>query len=508
MAEFSTNPTGDGVSVVLLYWIEEELRRRGPPDGASVERTIWELLHAAQLPTALAGRFPTRADDIAFILSDRAVLGSIVEAALERWRGGPGAPVLRIAPRPLRPRQAAALLGDGINLGLIFGAEKVYFQDTVHALHTDESRSRSCGDRRVNVLGVHVRWRTADGVAAKRCLLVEDTGVVKEVRFDTPVPLHIVQTLHLPVRGEIELHRSISDHYERLGVAQLNPYPASQRADDKAHTHRLWSVASPPIPSPKAAPVPRGSSIFDALDAMGPSPFVFVQPNTGTEGRKAARYPTHARGAICQFISEEIWPQDDAIVREERGDLRYREVGSAHPSARGFLRFALRVNVAWNGTGFVAESGFVQVAEHDEHPVASRGRNGSVVSTRQGLGNLWYAQGTGWRRYVPTPEDLACMKDAAVRAACALNADLREADYLKLVGVDLLLEVGSDGRMAPLVLEANPRPAGLAQSWMLDDPSIPGVSCGLLQGIKRAFNYHSAPQLSNGVLTQTLTRAS
>ena len=99
---------------------------------------------------------------------------------------------------------------------------------------------------------------------SENALSVDDTGAVKEVRFDTPVPLHLVHTLHLPTQGEIELHRSVSEQCERLGVPQLNPYAASLRADDKARSHRLWSAASSPIRSPKMALVPRGSSIFDA----------------------------------------------------------------------------------------------------------------------------------------------------------------------------------------------------------------------------------------------------
>lgn len=468
----------DEVSVVLLYWIEEELRTRPPLRADSVAQTVRQILGDKPARAALTERLAGCTEALDRFLTDEELLGSVVDAAAERWRVGPDAPVQCIRPRALDPCQVGALLDDGINLGLIFGAENILFQDTVHALQTDETRSRGAREQRVNVLGVHTSWLTADYAAAKRSLLVDGDGRVKEVRFEQPVGLDLVFVLHLPRDGEQALHRCISAQFERLGMLQINPYVASARADDKAETYRLWARAMPAIDSPTAVCVPPGGQVADALGKIAGCPFVFVQPNRGSEGRSVARFSTDDGKEIERFIAQEIWPHDDALLREERGTLRY---GSGH----GYLHFALRVNVAWNGADFVAESGFGQLAAHPEHPVASRSRGGTMVPPYDALGHLYGPQKGRWRRHVLGPSDLARIKATAAGAARALNMGLQEREYLKLVGVDLLLETDARGGIVPIALDANPRAAGLAQSWMLESPAELGVTHALFEGIRR-----------------------
>lgn len=487
MSPLSSCAGDDLISAFLQHGIEEALRVRRVPDVGSAPRIVRAILH--EDPGALPP-FPSPpagcADELRWVLSHEHALTPIVEAAVERWRGGAHAPVLSVVCRPLSAERTASLLGRGTNFGLLFAAEKVYFQDTVHALQTDESRSRKEGDRTVNVLGVRLDWRTPDGRKAGRCLLADPAGVVREVAFEVPVPLDLVWTLHLPREGEIALHQQISAQCRALGLPEVNPYSASARADDKALTHTLWSRALPRVPSPEAVLVPRGACVRDALSTLGACESVFVQPNRGTEGDRAARFVFRDLDGIRRHICRGIWPQDDALVREERGGLRCRNADPAAPGIDGPLRFVVRLNVVWDGTKFVAESGFVQLARDAEHPVAARGRGGSLMSPHQAFANLCCAHQGGWRRYVLTPADMDHIKHTAVQAARALSPDLSHTAGLKVVGVDLLLEAGPDGALACLALEANPRPAGLAQSWMLDAPGVPGVSLALFQGIRTA----------------------
>ena len=60
------------------------------------------------------------------------------------------------------------------------------------------------------------------------------------------------------------------------------------------------------------------------------------------------------------------------------------------------------------------------------------------------------------------------MKTAAIDAAYGLNAGLDLDRYLKFVGIDILLETEgtetNEVKVIPVVLEANPRPAGLSRS--------------------------------------------
>ena len=76
------------------------------------------------------------------------------------------------------------------------------------------------------------------------------------------------------------------------------------------------------------------------------------------------------------------------------------------------------------------------------------------------------------------------MKTAAISAAYALNAGLDVEDYLKLMGIDILLEVEQSGanivNVVPVVLEVNPRPAGLSHSAEIigisDKKPVPRIS--------------------------------
>ena len=92
---------------------------------------------------------------------------------------------------------------------------------------------------------------------------------------------------------------------------------------------------------------------------------------------------------------------------------------------------------------------------------------------------------------MPTEDDVAYLRQMAVRAAQALNAGLLESEYLKLLGIDFLLEVDQAGRFSPIALEANPRPAGLAQSWEIpctvQKTVEPKVTFGLFDFIRSSL---------------------
>jgi hypothetical protein len=108
--------------------------------------------------------------DLARMLSDAKYLRRVSEAAEERAHCGDDAPSLLIAPCPISPKQADELLGDRTNLALIFDAESILFQDTVHVLHLDaiESRKNNDGAPGFNILGVHFDWLTTDGRTERR----------------------------------------------------------------------------------------------------------------------------------------------------------------------------------------------------------------------------------------------------------------------------------------------------------------------------------------------------
>lgn len=383
-----------------------------------------------------------------------------------------------IAPSPLSKQQRDKLIGHRINYVIIYGAESIFFKDTIHAFTVD-----SCCSYRVNVLGTRIEWLSADGKGVKRALFMDETGFIKEMAFDEPVPIHIAQILHLPLKREQQMHRELSDHFQKRDIPQINPYETSKRADNKAWTHKLWAQYDQKIISPRYVLIQQESpeNIFESLQSFVKETGkvdIVVQPNKGTEGRKVERFSME-NGLrtdllpVLEYIREQVLPEDDAIVREKRGNAGY---------SKHYLNIAFRINVAWNGLEFVAESGYAQVAKDETTFPASRGRGGQIIDINEALADLYYPKlwkslskfnGTfpkfhrdkTWVRLIPTGEDIARMKDAAVSAVYALNAGLNVRDYIKLIGIDILLEVdGNADSINPVVLEANPRPAGLNHS--------------------------------------------
>lgn len=515
----------EDLSVLLAHYVEAEIskqpglaealrERTTEPEGAHiVERQILELLMEKR--SFLLGRIPVTPDTmLADILSDQGYLKRVTEIAVERLRGGPEASALRIAPRPLTRYDIKEALEEGLNFGLIFGAEPIYFQDTVLAFQADEARSRPRQARKVNVLGVHVGWLTEAGEAT-RSLLVDKTGLVKEVQFEEAVPLHVVQTLHLPRIGEILLHQRISQLFENNGIDQINPYGASARASDKAWTHRLWKQCPrEKILSPASQLIPRSSTVQQALTVLrafvervgGRRSLrvlgVVLQPNKGTEGYMVERFEVDS--ARIYDIDEDhpavqhlmaLLKEDDALLREERGNVRFYSDETPEERSKGYRRVALRVNVAWDESGFFAESGYAQVSRNAQTFAASRGRGGSIVDIDEALLNLYYPRDGAWTRLIPTEAEIARIKQVAVSALQALNTGLPEKGYLKMAGIDMVLEVEGaeeEGRIQPIGLEANPRPAGLSHLREIGEISgekpKPMISTALFNAIHSLAN--------------------
>jgi len=442
----------EDTSVALQQYLEGEVQRRNSADPVAPVDFLKMLLSAN-----VGRRIP----------SDRDYLTRIAQVAYERHaarRADQDAPTLTIVPTPLTRRRINELLGNRRNYVMVFGAESIYFQDTVHALALDSHRHGG-----VNILGAHVNWLSSDRRSIKRAQAVDETGLVKEMAFAELVPIHIIQILHLPLKNEQDTHQELSIRFRNADIPQINPYAdSSERADNKACTHALWEKYERKIASPKYVLIPQGSSseeIFQCLRSFAEDTKkseLVIQTNRGTEGHMVEKFNIRAASgdALALFyIRDRVLPEDDAIVREKRGNVRYSD-----ESLASLLNVTFRVNVAWNGSDFVAESGYAQIAKDDMTFAASRGRGGRIIDINEALSNLRCARDGKWVRFIPTDEDVAAMKNAAIRAAYALNAGLDVENYLKLMGIDILLEAGKDGSLTPVVLEANPRPAGLSHS--------------------------------------------
>lgn len=455
-----TLPARD-ISIELQYYLEDEIQRKNILDPVVPADFLNILLSSKKS-----------------IPSDRGYLNRIAQVAYERYtarRITHDAPTITIVPVPFTKQQTEKLLGDRLNYVVIFGAESIYFQDTVHALAVDSYYSGG-----VNVLGVDIDWISPSGESVERAIIVDETGLVKEVALEESVPIHIVQILHLPLKSERQIHRKLSIQFHDRGILQINPYAdSSERADDKSWTHNLWNQWEQEIEFPKYTLIPQGSSqeeIFEILNLFAKKILnsdLVVQTNRGTEGHKVEKFfvgknlkTPSTFLPIVKYIIDQILPEDDAIVRERRGNVRYRDAENHAPNL--FVNVSFRINVAWNGSAFAAESGYAQVAKDDKTFPASRGRSGNIVDINKALANLYYLRGGRWTRLILRSEDIKAMETAAIRAAHALIAGLNVENYLKLMGIDILMEVKEQKEaifsVIPVVLEANSRPAGLSHS--------------------------------------------
>jgi len=413
----------------------------------------------------------------------RSVPGRLAEIAAERAVLGPETPELPLVAAPVASREAGRLLPGKVNFGLVFGGEQTLFQETVAAVAAD---GRLAGAEEINVLGVRDDWGAEEGVA-REALVADGEGVVRRMQFRPALKLHVVEALDLRTAAEVARHQELSAAWGRLGLGQVNPARGAERADRKFLAHQLWlNAPDGPVETPRVALIPEGSSAVDAAEALrlfaagwGRGMVrcaIVLMPDTGTEGRGVRCFDLGA-GEIgpghpaVEYAVRELLAHGDVLVRERRGNTLTRatsegETGPARP-------VAFRVNVAWDGEHFVAESGYAQVAASPGMFVASRGRGGEIVNINRALRSLCWVQGSAESRLVLSEAEVQELRRTAERAARALNVGLGSGEMLGHMGVDLLLEVvsGPGGqRLQWVVLEANARPAGLNHATEIVGP--------------------------------------
>ena len=259
------------------------------------------------------------------------------------------------------------------------------------------------------------------------------------------------------------------------GVHLVNPYAGACKLDDKAWSGRCWQQAG--LPTPSFRVVPRGSSVEEAAQALGEfagrRPRIVLKPADGTEGRGVAF--VQPESAQARTVLSALVQTGAALIMPEHGRLRYY----ADTAAR---RCTLRLNVCWDGHEAHAESGYAQVASTRD-AVASAGCGGRLLPLREVWAHLSLPDGTP---FVPTADDwrrLLATAEAGVRAlAAALSAAMPA-----LLGIDLLLDLDAEGRLLPLLLEANPRPAGLGHAQLLNSggpTNEPGVTLRLWRTLR------------------------
>jgi hypothetical protein len=320
------------------------------------------------------------------------------------------------------------------------------------------------GGPRYQVVGVHERWLRAGNF--RRALLFDECRMgLQEADIAAHPPIRGAQVFAVNLREERASHRRIADALP--GVPLTNPCAGVERLDDKAWTGRCWARAGVLTPRFIAlTPTVSPEAVQQFLLRAGP--LLVLKPCDGTEGQGVAY--VQARKVPAQL---DTWRrQGHLLLMAAHGLLRF--AGTAGP-----LPCTVRLNVCWDGRDAQVESGYAQVAAMPEG-IASVGRGGSMIP----LTELWthLARPNG-AAVTPTPDDWLRVRRAAAAGVETLAAALG-TDMPALVGIDVLLDLASDGSLQPLLLEANGRPAGMSHSCYLASTGPdngPGVSQYLWQ---------------------------
>jgi hypothetical protein len=386
----------------------------------------------------------------------------------------------RMAPPLALPLAHERLADDARLHGLVFSAFP-HITNELYPLLVDAAVAELEGCWRGLALGVHVDW-LRDGRPTRAIIYDVETNSLIEADLDDAPRLATAQALMLNLRAEGANHARIEAALH--GARLLNPLAGARRLDDKTDTARVWSSATLPTPRCLLVAEETPDAETDAFRAsLGPR--AIRKPVDGTEGRgveiiDAEGSPIAEPPLGCAGCGHADAPKPEPrvptpesrpyLLCEERGNLRVA-------SSCGPVRLTVRLNVTWDGRSAIAESGYAQVAA-SPHSVASVGRGGRIAALTGAWDELCTEDGTP---FAPTREDWDRLLAVAQSGVAALATALRD-DMPALVGVDLLLDLDEAGHLAPVLLEANPRPAGLSHARLLTPDGQtrePGVSARL-----------------------------
>lgn len=471
------------LGVVLKYWLIHAVEAATAPlptlrkrlharDGGQRSRARRELtralFQAASIDSDFLERLASGADmDTPAWPSEngrdqRGWVSRVAQLAYDGLLGEAVSPELLVAPAPLAPNAVAALLAGRIIHAVVCG-ELVGFANELFPLVVD---ARGVSDGAIHVIGVHGDWLQDTG-AASRAILYDDVhDVFIESELTERLQLDSVQFLYLGQAHEQERHQRLSEQLK--GRLQLNPFQAARVADSKWNTYELLRAAGVPTPQTMrvtaAMPAIEWTAEVTAFCHECAIGGLVVQPDCGTEGAGVGFFSCLATGApepeAIEHI-ERLQSVGDVVVRAPIKGLRFRE-GQASYSAD------LRVNVAFDGERYLAESGYLQVAGDPDAFASSVGRGGRIVPLSGGA-----LSGLGISN-----EQRGPILETACRAA---EAFAKGGHRLGLLGVDLKVKKAESG-LSAWVLDVNPRPAGLSYCELFDSHE-PGVSTGMWAGL-------------------------
>ncbi len=393
------------------------------------------------------------------------------------------APELCLESEAWLPRNLKTTLQGCRNHAIIF-ADAMLFHHEFYPLAVDAyvRDSQGLDAPRTNVLGVHVDWISPGGMLKRIVFLDVEYNCLREVDLAFPLFPDSVQ-FHSLGKNEQKLHQQWSATFS---CPQVNPYAQSSLADDKAATLMAWENMGVEIPAFVKLAEGDFESAWRFVDAYRE---IVVKPNKSTEGDRVAYFKVGQKSFKTEFANhlEACWEQGDAVIQQRRDGLIFRDI----PSGKQH-NLVLRLNLSFDGNRYRVDSGYAQLAKDTKHPAASS-QGGRIVSPLEILDNLVSRTDPACPIFSIEGQDWMRICDQAIRAASLFRG-------LMLVGIDVLLDVDLDGNIMPVFLEANPRPAGLCHSRLLDGypdscPAPNGVSLNLWDGLELLYEKSSRQKI-------------
>ena len=461
-------------SGAVRYW-----RARRQTDATALLRRRLEGLLAAIQQAARPGGELALVAEIKWDVLSQSLTSSpyyrqrLIDIAREAVLSERLAPEQCLRQRPATRQELSAALSGTWNHAVIF-ASPIFFVHEFYPLAVD-AYVHDCerhGKARTNVLGASMDWLTDNGQLER--VLYADFARGRLVETDVASPVRPDSTQFICLGSqEQERHRALA---ERIPCTAVNPPAPSSLADDKAATLAGWSALDLEVPAYRE--ITQGDSAT-ALAFLERFAEIVVKPGRGTEGENVTFFQRgQARvEAELQRHLERCWEKGPAIAQQRRDGIFFRDpVSGRHHS------LALRFNLALDRMGhYRLESGYAQLGR-DEHSPAACGRGGRIVPMDEALSGLTCGPASASQPIRLASKDWSTIRQQAERAAGLFRG-------LMLMGLDVLLDRDEHGNLLPVFLEANPRPAGLSHSRLLnDDPWAParvGVSLNLWGYLER-----------------------
>ncbi|HDH06889.1 MAG TPA: hypothetical protein ENF87_00805 [Thermoproteales archaeon] len=321
-------------------------------------------------------------------------------------------------------------------LAVVFGTFQNFFRGVIWAMALDSLEYFYKTGNRVDIIGFHHEW-VSKNMESKN-VICHCSGYMVETALKLPVKPDYLLILGLPLNVEHKLHKELSSRASKHNIKVLNPYVSAKRADNKLLTHLILDKE---IPMPNYVYINRRENLRsikeEVKEILRSSGKVVVKPVTGTEGIGVKSFVNIDE--TLEWI-QKIRKKDDVLVEEARGNLTYRG-----------RSFTIRIVVSFTGKGFEIEGGFAQVASKG-NIITSTTHGGEIYNINKVLQEV-----LGEKEY---ERFLSMLKSYCNKVGYTINKYLEEDQYLKYMGLDLVLEKKGNN-VTPILLEINSRPSGL-----------------------------------------------